>query len=213
MSSVNARRVTHQRLLREMDALEKNAERGEKELAAGFRPLLDEELTIAHYDPTTVRIHGKTSFEGDICAYGKSKDMPPPPINSRSASCKRRKERPDRPPPGLYNCQTTLIFAERRHAPVGGRTARSQEEMPPLGGILSVPANTVELRPELSRPLLQIALGGFREIRHACMGTMKRSSLCGTDASRSVPAVRRSRVIFSICRPKEITSLLGISLH
>ena len=47
----------------------------EKELAASFRPLLDEELTITFYDLTTVRIHGEKSFEGDIRVYGKSKDV------------------------------------------------------------------------------------------------------------------------------------------
>ena len=75
MPGVNARKVTHQRLLRAMDALEKDAERVEKELAANFRPLLDEELTITFYDLTTVRIHGEKSFEGDIRVYGKSKDV------------------------------------------------------------------------------------------------------------------------------------------
>ena len=74
MPGVSAKKVTHQRLLRAMDALEKDAERVEKELAASFRPLLDEELTIAFYDLTTVRIHGEKRFEGDIRAYGKSKD-------------------------------------------------------------------------------------------------------------------------------------------
>ena len=90
MPGVKARKVTHQRLLRAMDALEKDAERVEKELAASFRPLLDEELTIAFHDLTTVRIHGEKSFEGDIRACGKSKDTGGVARQSRSAWFRRR---------------------------------------------------------------------------------------------------------------------------
>lgn len=57
-----------------MDALEKETERVEKKLAARFRPLLDEELTVAFHDLTTDLMRDENSFEDGIRAYyGKSK--------------------------------------------------------------------------------------------------------------------------------------------
>ena len=50
--------VTHQDLLRAMDALMDNTEAVEDALARQIRPLVDHELTMVFYDLTTVRIHG-----------------------------------------------------------------------------------------------------------------------------------------------------------
>ena len=44
--------VTHQHLLRAMDALVDNADVVEEALARQFRPLVDQDLTIAFYDLT-----------------------------------------------------------------------------------------------------------------------------------------------------------------
>ena len=55
-----------------MGALEKEAERVEKKLAARFRPLLDEELTVTFHDQTTDLIREENSLKDDIRVYGKS---------------------------------------------------------------------------------------------------------------------------------------------
>lgn len=66
--------VTHQHLLRAMDALMDHAERVEMELAKQIRPLVDRNLTVVFYDLTTVRIHGEGEVEKDLRAYGMNKE-------------------------------------------------------------------------------------------------------------------------------------------
>ena len=66
--------VTHKHLLRAMDALVDNADGVEEALARQFRPLVDQDLTVAFYDLTTVRIHGEGKVEADIRAYGMNKE-------------------------------------------------------------------------------------------------------------------------------------------
>ena len=66
--------VTHQHLLRAMDALVDYADVVEEALVRQFRPLVDQDLTVAFYDLTTVRIHGGGKVEADIRAYGMNKE-------------------------------------------------------------------------------------------------------------------------------------------
>jgi len=66
--------VTHQHLLRAMDALMDHAERVEGELAKQIRPLVDRDLAVVFYDLTTVRIHGEGQVEDDLRAYGMNKE-------------------------------------------------------------------------------------------------------------------------------------------
>jgi len=66
--------VTHQHLLRAMDALMDHAEPVEMELAKQIRPLVDQDLTIVFYDLTTVRIHGEGALKDDIRAFGMNKE-------------------------------------------------------------------------------------------------------------------------------------------
>ena len=66
--------VTHQHLLRAMDALMDHAERGEMELAKQIRPLVDHDLAVVFYDLTTVRIHGEGRLEEDLRAFGMNKE-------------------------------------------------------------------------------------------------------------------------------------------
>lgn len=66
--------VTHQHLLRAMDALMDHAERVEFELAKQIRPLVDRDLAVVFYDLTTVRIHGEGRVEGDLRALGMNKE-------------------------------------------------------------------------------------------------------------------------------------------
>lgn len=66
--------VTHQHLLRAMDALMDHAERVEIELARQIRPLVDRDLAVVFYDLTTVRIHGEAEVDDDLRAYGMNKE-------------------------------------------------------------------------------------------------------------------------------------------
>ena len=66
--------VTHQHLLRAMDALMDRAERVELELARQIRPLVDQDLAVVFYDLTTVRIHGEGEVADDLRAFGMNKE-------------------------------------------------------------------------------------------------------------------------------------------
>ena len=66
--------VTHQHLLRAMDALMDHAEVVEIELARQIRPLVDQDLAIVFYDLTTVRIHGEGEVDDDLRAFGLNKE-------------------------------------------------------------------------------------------------------------------------------------------
>jgi hypothetical protein len=66
--------VTHDQLLRSMDALMDNIDAVEKAVAGQLRPLLDQSVSIVFYDLTTVRIHGEGSVDGDVRAYGLNKE-------------------------------------------------------------------------------------------------------------------------------------------
>jgi transposase len=66
--------VTHQHLLRAMDALMDNGEVVEDALARQIRPLVDRDLAVVFYDLTTVRIHGEGAVEDDIRAFGMNKE-------------------------------------------------------------------------------------------------------------------------------------------
>ncbi|WP_296940759.1 IS1634 family transposase [uncultured Marivita sp.] len=66
--------VTHQNLLRAMDALMDHADAVENAIAKQVRPLVDRDLEIVFYDLTTVRIHGEGKVEDDIRAFGMNKE-------------------------------------------------------------------------------------------------------------------------------------------
>ncbi len=66
--------VTHQHLLRAMDALMDHADAVEDALARQIRPLVDRDLAIVFYDLTTVRIHGGGEVDDDLRAFGMNKE-------------------------------------------------------------------------------------------------------------------------------------------
>lgn len=66
--------VTHQHLLRAMDALMDNANAVEDALAHQIRPLVDRDLAVVFYDLTTVRIRGEAKLEGDLRGFGMNKE-------------------------------------------------------------------------------------------------------------------------------------------
>ena len=67
--------VTHQHLLRAMDALMDHGQAVEAALARQIRPLVDRDLAVVFYDLTTVRIHGEGMVEDDLRAFGMNKEM------------------------------------------------------------------------------------------------------------------------------------------
>ena len=70
--------ISHQHLLRAMDALVDHLDVFEEAIARQIRPLVNQDLTVVFYDLTTVRIHGKASVNGDLRAYGMNKEMGKP---------------------------------------------------------------------------------------------------------------------------------------
>ncbi len=66
--------VTHQNLLRAMDALMDHSEAVEAALARQIRPLVDHDLAIVFHDLTTVRIHGEGEVDDDLRAFGMNKE-------------------------------------------------------------------------------------------------------------------------------------------
>ena len=66
--------VTHQMLLRAMDALVTNFPAVKAAISKMILPLVDRDYTLALYDLTTVRIAGKGEVDGDVRQYGKSKE-------------------------------------------------------------------------------------------------------------------------------------------
>ena len=67
-------RVSHDHLLRTMDALMDRIDTVEAAVAAQLRPLLDDELSVVFYDLTTIRISGTGTVTEDVRAFGLSKD-------------------------------------------------------------------------------------------------------------------------------------------
>lgn len=66
--------ISHDHLLRSMDALIDNADVIENLIAEQMRPLLDQQLSVVFYDLTTIRIHGETRIENDLRAHGINKE-------------------------------------------------------------------------------------------------------------------------------------------
>ena len=66
--------ITHQHLLRTMDALMDNADEIEHLIAEQIHPLLDQQLSVVFYDLTTIRIHGEARLENDLRAHGINKE-------------------------------------------------------------------------------------------------------------------------------------------
>ncbi|MCK9365777.1 MAG: IS1634 family transposase [Metallibacterium scheffleri] len=66
--------VTHDQLLRTMDALMDRAGAVEARIARQLHPLLDQQLSVVFYDLTTVRIHGAAELPGDVRAFGLNKE-------------------------------------------------------------------------------------------------------------------------------------------
>ena len=74
LPDVEVKELTHQQLLRSMDALMDNQDAVDGVVASLLRPLVDQDLSVAFYDMTTIRAEGLATVEGDIRKFGMAKE-------------------------------------------------------------------------------------------------------------------------------------------
>ena len=74
LPDVEVKAVTHQQLLRSMDALMDNQDAVDGVVAGLLRPLVDRDLSLAFYDMTTIRAEGLSTVEGDVRKFGMAKE-------------------------------------------------------------------------------------------------------------------------------------------
>lgn len=74
MPGVDANKLTHQHLLRSMDALMDHQAAVDDCVAQLLRPLIDEDLSVVFYDLTTIRAEGHSQQDGDVRHFGMSKE-------------------------------------------------------------------------------------------------------------------------------------------
>jgi len=74
MPGIDAGALTHQQLLRSMDALMDHQAAVDECVARLLRPLIDEDLSVVFYDLTTIRAQGLSQQEGDVRHFGMSKE-------------------------------------------------------------------------------------------------------------------------------------------
>jgi hypothetical protein len=73
MPGVDPSKITHQHLLRSMDALMDHQGTVDDCVAHLLRPLIDDELSVVFYDLTTLRAEGLSVQDGDVRHFGMSK--------------------------------------------------------------------------------------------------------------------------------------------
>ncbi len=74
LPGINRKAVTHQNLLRAMDALIEHKEALEAQLLGQLLPLFDDEMEVVFYDLTTVGVEGESEMREELRHYGHSKD-------------------------------------------------------------------------------------------------------------------------------------------
>ena len=74
MPDIDLKALTHQHLLRSMDALMDQQEAVDDVIAKLLRPLVDQDLSVAFYDMTTIRAEGLATVEGDVRKFGMAKE-------------------------------------------------------------------------------------------------------------------------------------------
>lgn len=67
-------KITHQQLLRSLDALSDQHEALERVVAKLLRPLIDQDLSVVFYDLTTIRAEGPSEVAGDVRRFGLAKE-------------------------------------------------------------------------------------------------------------------------------------------
>jgi len=66
--------ITHQHLLRSMDALMEYRDAVDRVVARLLRPLIDQDLSVVFYDLITIRAEGDSMQEGDVRRFGMAKE-------------------------------------------------------------------------------------------------------------------------------------------
>ena len=74
MPQVDVDALTHQHLLRSLDALMDHQEAVDDVVANLLRPLVDQDLSLVFYDLTTIRAAGLSEQTGDVRQYGMAKE-------------------------------------------------------------------------------------------------------------------------------------------
>ena len=74
MPGIEAESITHQHLLRSMDALMEHQADVDAVVARLLRPLIDQDLSVVFYDMTTIRAEGLSVQDDDIRKYGMAKE-------------------------------------------------------------------------------------------------------------------------------------------
>ena len=74
LPDIEIKELTHQQLLRSMDALMDHQDAVDAVIAALLRPLVDQDLAIAFYDMTTIRAEGLVTLKGDVRQFGMAKE-------------------------------------------------------------------------------------------------------------------------------------------
>ena len=74
LPDIDVKALTHQHLLRSMDALMGQQDAVDEVVAKLLRPLVDQDLSVAFYDMTTIRAEGLTTMEGDVRKFGMAKE-------------------------------------------------------------------------------------------------------------------------------------------
>lgn len=74
LPEVDTARLSHQHLLRSMDALMDHQDAVDEVVAGLLRPLIDQDLSLVFYDLTTIRAAGLSEQTDDVRRYGMAKE-------------------------------------------------------------------------------------------------------------------------------------------
>jgi len=70
--------VTHQQLLRSMDALMEQQDAVDGVVSGLLRPMVDTDLSVVFYDMTTIRAEGLSTQDADVRKFGMAKEVSAP---------------------------------------------------------------------------------------------------------------------------------------
>jgi transposase len=74
MPGIDTESITHQHLLRSMDALMEHQDEVDRVVTRLLRPLIDQDLSVVFYDMTTIRAEGLSVQTDDVRHYGMAKE-------------------------------------------------------------------------------------------------------------------------------------------
>ncbi|MEN9887832.1 MAG: hypothetical protein RL758_2410, partial [Pseudomonadota bacterium] len=74
LPDLGVRDITHQQLLRSMDALMDHQQAVDGVVAGLLRPMVDQDLSVVFYDLTTIRTEGLSTLERDVRQFGMAKE-------------------------------------------------------------------------------------------------------------------------------------------